>query len=149
MKNFCVLILCLIILLLIASCSLFTYPGYTTGLIVGRIILPEGIDHTISQIYLYIEDNPHYLQNIVPNEPSFIEDLEKGKSYTLIATTRPIGVINSRTHGEDFFSARLEDLVAETGEGKKLGRVLLRKTGIIQGTVELYDQEVNYTSFSA
>ena len=142
MKMFRVLIpvLSLIILLLISSCSLFTDSGFTTGTIVGRIILPEGIGQSFSQIYLYLEENPTYMQTVIPGEQFTIEDLKEGKSYSLIATTRPMGVINSRAPEDKSFAARLENIVAETGEGKKLGSVLLRQTGIIQGQIQLYEQ---------
>lgn len=159
MKSFSKIVLTIcIILAIMTSCSLFSGSEFTEGTIVGRIILPDGLDQQISTIYLYLENNPNYMLTVSPNEKFAIQNLEKEQSYTLIATSRPMGIITARApENSDTFAARLENIVAKTGAGTQIGSVLLRKTGIIKGTVELYEQSEHIgvdvyipgTSFSA
>lgn len=135
----------LIAMLLSVSCPMVRTTGYESGTIIGRLLLPEGTGEGISQIYLYIEEKPGFMQVAAPGETFVIEGLEEDTPYTLYAASEPMGVIRgeraSSRDASDSFAARLEGITAATGSGTELGSVLLKQTGIIEGQVQLHGQD--------
>lgn len=155
------LILFSTILLLNISCDLF--KSDSEGKLTGQVILPDSFEGGVSNVYLYIEEKPGFLQVTAPGEQFVIRGVEEMEAFTLYASSVRMGVIRGETEASESLTSstvmavRLTNLNVHKGEELKLGSVLLKPTGSIQGKAQLYGMEehsgiqlyIPGTSFSA
>ena len=127
------------------------------GMVKGIVQIPDGNKTVMSDVSIYSDDIPGVIKH--PDDSGFFvfDGLDTAKSYTFYFTNQEVGVIRdkdramvravSRTAraetgiGEQPIIARkIPNVTPAVGAGINLNEILLKQTGSITGTVNLYNR---------
>lgn len=135
-----------LVVILAISCETEPKIQFKTGTFRGTVELPQGSTFKSSDVMIYVEEIPGYMQRANSDGSFVLTGLEENATYTLTFTTKSMGVsrdiVAKQVDDETVsgYAQRLEGVVAKIGEGTLLPRVEMKQMGIIKGQVQLAGQ---------
>lgn len=123
------------------------------GIVKGRVALPEDNKTLMSDVSIYSDDIPGVINH--PDDSGFFifDGLDTSKRYTFYFTNQEVGVIREKDRsvvsaarnttgigGQPIVARKVTNVEPALGAGINLLDILLKQTGSISGTVNLYNR---------